>query len=110
MRPILPETTTHDYVWRLRPLAWSLLTSSLMNSTEQRDAYLDSVLIGGREAVNIRIEDYDAAWPRRFAAVRRLLSDVLGARSSPSRAHRQHCGTRSCRKAHHRRAADGQPR
>ena len=34
------------------------------------DSDLDSVLIGGREPVTIRVVDYDQAWPERFAAKR----------------------------------------
>jgi GrpB-like predicted nucleotidyltransferase (UPF0157 family)/GNAT superfamily N-acetyltransferase len=35
---------------------------------EHLDAYLDRVLIGGRERRDVVIADYDPAWPRRFDA------------------------------------------
>jgi len=46
---------------------------------DDRDAYLDRVLIGGREPVAITIVDYDEQWFRRFqdtaGRVRRVLDD-----------------------------------
>jgi hypothetical protein len=45
---------------------------------EQLDAYLDSVLIGGRERREIVIADYDAGWPRRFDAERVRIDQALG--------------------------------
>lgn len=46
---------------------------------EDDDAYLDSVLIGGREPAVIVIADYDPSWPARFADVRRRVEQALGA-------------------------------
>lgn len=43
------------------------------------DAYLDAVLIGGREQRPIVICDYDTAWPERFAQVRARVGEALGA-------------------------------
>jgi GrpB-like predicted nucleotidyltransferase (UPF0157 family) len=45
---------------------------------EQLDAYLDSVLIGGRERREIVIADYDPQWPRRFEAERERIGLALG--------------------------------
>jgi len=45
---------------------------------EQLDAYLDSVLIGGRERREIVIADYDPGWPRRFDAERARIDQALG--------------------------------
>jgi GrpB-like predicted nucleotidyltransferase (UPF0157 family)/GNAT superfamily N-acetyltransferase len=42
------------------------------------DAYLDTVLIGGRERREIVIADYDPAWPRRFEAERERIASALG--------------------------------
>jgi GrpB-like predicted nucleotidyltransferase (UPF0157 family) len=42
------------------------------------DTYLDRVLIGGREPVEIVICDYDPLWPARFESERRRLSGALG--------------------------------
>ncbi len=49
-------------------------------STEgaHRDGELDTVLIGGREPVTIRVVDYDPAWPERFAAQRARIVSALG--------------------------------
>jgi GrpB-like predicted nucleotidyltransferase (UPF0157 family) len=44
----------------------------------ERDAYLDSVLIGGRERPTISVVDYDDAWPVRFDHVRSLVVAALG--------------------------------
>lgn len=44
----------------------------------ERDAYLEAVLIGGRERVEIRVVDYDPAWPARFAAERGRIAAALG--------------------------------
>ena len=42
------------------------------------DAYLDRVLVGGRERCRIVIADYDPAWPERFEAERRRIEAALG--------------------------------
>jgi GrpB-like predicted nucleotidyltransferase (UPF0157 family) len=47
-------------------------------SGDERDRYLDSVLIGGREPVTIVVSDYDSAWPSRFAQVERRIGSALG--------------------------------
>ena len=43
-----------------------------------RDAYLNSVLIGGREPVTITVVDYDDNWPVRFAQMHALVEAALG--------------------------------
>ena len=45
---------------------------------ENRDAYLDSVLIGGREPASIVIVNFDATWPERYAELRRRVERALG--------------------------------
>jgi GrpB-like predicted nucleotidyltransferase (UPF0157 family)/GNAT superfamily N-acetyltransferase len=45
---------------------------------EQLDAYLDTVLIGGRERREIVIAEYDEAWPERFGAERERIAQALG--------------------------------
>jgi GrpB-like predicted nucleotidyltransferase (UPF0157 family) len=49
----------------------------------EREAYLDEVLIGGRERAEISVVDYDERWPVRFREVaerlrRALTEDVMG--------------------------------
>lgn len=46
-----------------------------------RDEYLDSVLIGGREPREIVIADYDIGWPVRFAAERERIAGALGGKA-----------------------------
>lgn len=46
--------------------------------SDDLDAYLDTVLIGGRERAAIVICDYDPAWAARFLAERSLISSALG--------------------------------
>ena len=46
---------------------------------ETRDAYLDAVLIGGRERTTIVIADADATWPERFTDLARRVEQALGA-------------------------------
>ena len=41
---------------------------------EERAAYLDRVLIGGREPVEISVVDYDERWPTRFREIAERLS------------------------------------
>ena len=48
-------------------------------SAADRDRYLDSVLIGGREPVTIVVLDYDPAWPARFEQVSARIHAALGA-------------------------------
>jgi GrpB-like predicted nucleotidyltransferase (UPF0157 family) len=45
---------------------------------EHRDAYLDRVLIGGREPLIIAVVDYDERWPRRFQVTAGRVRHVLG--------------------------------
>ena len=45
------------------------------------DAYLDRVLIGGRERREIVIAPYDPAWPERFAVERARIAAALGPRA-----------------------------
>ncbi|MGZ4180224.1 MAG: GNAT family N-acetyltransferase [Solirubrobacteraceae bacterium] len=45
---------------------------------ERLDAYLDTVLIGGRERREIVIADYDPEWPRRFDGERKRIAQALG--------------------------------
>jgi GrpB-like predicted nucleotidyltransferase (UPF0157 family) len=52
-----------------------------VGSGPERDQYLGSVLVGGRERVPIVIADPDPAWPARFAAVRDRVRAALGARA-----------------------------
>ena len=49
-----------------------------MRTPEERDAYLEAVLVGGRERVDIVICDYDPQWPARFGAVRDRVQQALG--------------------------------
>jgi GrpB-like predicted nucleotidyltransferase (UPF0157 family) len=42
------------------------------------DAHLDAVLIGGREAVRVRIADYDPGGPARFSVENRRIRAALG--------------------------------
>jgi GrpB-like predicted nucleotidyltransferase (UPF0157 family) len=45
---------------------------------DDRDAYLDTVLIGGRERVVITVVDYDDRWPERFSDVAGRMRHALG--------------------------------
>jgi GrpB-like predicted nucleotidyltransferase (UPF0157 family) len=46
--------------------------------SQDRDAWLDSVLIGGRERRTIVIRDYDQAWPGRFREEQARVLAALG--------------------------------
>lgn len=46
-----------------------------------RDAYLNQVLIGGRETSDIRIVEYDAAWPVTYDRWARRITAALGPRA-----------------------------
>jgi GrpB-like predicted nucleotidyltransferase (UPF0157 family) len=46
------------------------------------DAYLDAVLIGGRQEREVKIVDYDPTWPTVFEVHSRRIHDVLGARAA----------------------------
>jgi len=45
---------------------------------QDRDAYLDGVLIGGREKREIVIVDYDSSWPARYQLERDRVRRALG--------------------------------
>ena len=47
---------------------------------DDRQAYLDSVLIGGREPASIVVVDYDAAWAARFEVLADRVRRALGPR------------------------------
>lgn len=53
----------------------------LTRVSSDRDAYLDQVLIGGREAAVIVVVDYDPGWPSRFQELAGRLRQALGARA-----------------------------
>ncbi len=42
------------------------------------DAYLDAVLVGGREQRQVEIVDYDPSWPDTFDEHRRRILDAIG--------------------------------
>ncbi|NYJ07270.1 GrpB family protein [Petropleomorpha daqingensis] len=46
---------------------------------EKREAYLDRVLIGGREAAAITVVDYDERWPVRFGEIAERVRAAVGA-------------------------------
>ena len=48
---------------------------------DARDAYLDEVLIGGREHVAITVVDHDQQWPRRFEDTAERVRGILGGRA-----------------------------
>ncbi len=48
---------------------------------EDRDAYLNQVLIGGREPAAIRLVEYDQRWPQRFQDAAERVREVLGERA-----------------------------
>jgi GrpB-like predicted nucleotidyltransferase (UPF0157 family) len=50
-------------------------------TSQERDAYLDSVLLGGREFVTVVVQDYDQEWPTVYASVRGRVMAALGARA-----------------------------
>jgi GrpB-like predicted nucleotidyltransferase (UPF0157 family) len=54
-----------------------------------RDAYLDQVLVGGREKRAIVIADYDPGWPERFERERERVRSALG----PSAIRIEHIGS-----------------
>lgn len=47
---------------------------------DERNAYLDSVLIGGREPVSIVLVDYDDGWAARFEVLADRVRRALGSR------------------------------
>ncbi|MHB1063920.1 MAG: GrpB family protein [Georgenia sp.] len=47
---------------------------------DDRGAYLDAVLIGGREPASIVVVDYDNAWPARFEVLAGRVRRALGPR------------------------------
>ena len=49
-----------------------------MQTPEERNAYLDAVLIGGREPASISVVDHRPEWAERFAHLRELVVTALG--------------------------------
>jgi GrpB-like predicted nucleotidyltransferase (UPF0157 family) len=49
---------------------------------EEREAYLDRVLIGGREPAEISVVDYDDRWPARFREIAERVRHALGENAS----------------------------
>lgn len=50
-----------------------------MEGSAEHEAYLDRILIGGREKRPIVIADYDSEWPRRFELEAARIRGALGA-------------------------------
>jgi len=53
----------------------------MLDCAAMDDAYLDRVLIGGRERRAIVIAPYDPAWPERFEVERERIAAALGPRA-----------------------------
>jgi len=53
----------------------------MLDCAAMDDAYLDRVLIGGRERREIVIAPYDPAWPERFEVERERIAAALGPRA-----------------------------
>lgn len=53
----------------------------LLRVSSERDAYLDQVLIGGREPAVIVVRAYDPGWPARFQELAGRVRQALGARA-----------------------------
>lgn len=49
-----------------------------MTTRDDRDEYLDSVLIGGREPVSISVVQYDEAWRVRYGELQQRVREALG--------------------------------
>ena len=49
--------------------------------SEDRDAYLDRILIGGREPASVNVMDYDERWRQRFEQVAGRVRRALGAQA-----------------------------
>jgi salicylate hydroxylase len=57
---------------------WSFAAVAWIYEHDAANAYLDSILIGGREPAQIRLEDYTDAWPARFERERTRIVAELG--------------------------------
>ena len=53
----------------------------MLDCAAMEDAYLDRVLIGGRERREVVITPYDPAWPERFRVERARIAAALGPRA-----------------------------
>ena len=53
----------------------------LKRVSNDRDAYLERMLIGGREPATIMVVDYDQRWPSRFQELAERVGRALGARA-----------------------------
>ena len=76
---------------------------------DTRDAYLDQVLIGGREHVAITVVNYDLQWPRRFEDTAERVRVVLRGKVL-SVEHRVDLGPGPCGQADRRHTSHGRRR
>ena len=67
--PTAPAELGIEWRWRMDAGRWEQC---------KREVYLECVLVGGRERVQIELVDYDRGWPERFAAERRQIDHALG--------------------------------
>ncbi len=77
--PVLRES--HGDLQTPQLVQASVGSARLKQVSSDRDAYLDRVLIGGREPAVIVMRDYDEGWPSRFGELARRVREALGSRA-----------------------------
>jgi GrpB-like predicted nucleotidyltransferase (UPF0157 family) len=73
-----PEQEARDARMAEGMTDWSFAAVGWIYEHDAAHAYLDSVLVGGREPAPIRIEEYTDAWPARFERERARIVAELG--------------------------------
>jgi GrpB-like predicted nucleotidyltransferase (UPF0157 family)/RimJ/RimL family protein N-acetyltransferase len=67
-----------EWRWRMDKRSWQASAHREAAERLEREAYLDRVLIGGREKRPIVLVEYDASWPTCFERERQRIDNALG--------------------------------
>lgn len=76
--PEAPADLGIEWRWRMNEQIWQARGAQKAAERPEREAYLDTVLIGGREKRPIVLVEYDSNWPTRFASERTRIQEALG--------------------------------
>jgi GrpB-like predicted nucleotidyltransferase (UPF0157 family)/RimJ/RimL family protein N-acetyltransferase len=67
-----------EWRWRMNEQIWRASSDQQAAERTEREDYLDTVLIGGREKRPIVLVEYDTNWPTRFEKERTRIRQALG--------------------------------
>ena len=77
-QPEAPGDQGIEWRWRMNKRTWQARAGREGAERKEREAYLERILIGGREKRPVVLVEYDRGWPGRFERERRRIQNALG--------------------------------